>query len=483
MDSMNGLLDALPVVNWKRPAVSLFPELLSHIFMLGVQSWGGVEFPHNITIPDMGRIRKARFTLAAVCKRWREVVVSTPAIWSAIMLSYSKKGFDSNLFMTEFDRSGNHLLSLYITDFSPSPHISRKGTSVIKTRTFNVAHKVLQRCKSINIDSNQLLVDHLLGPLSKIPLPNLRALSISTHPQRISSTTTVIDLSSAPGLRDLRLQFPQSKYPVRLKISSHAALRCLKVSTRTIPQEVIGAINQNLSLEVFSWTTVQTSLYRPFHSQIPPMLHLRQLALSGKIALSTLASFDAPNLTVLDILYQGKNESEAPPYPFPTLVEILFPNLQVLNIGGHSQTIRAHESTVISFIRAHSTLKIVSVSQDITEPLAEALCSLPSLLHVTASRNRLHHAQVLPLLRNWYTRTISIPGWSSPTLHLQNAYNLNMWSSDEINNPDLSKFLHQIWVESPVFKGQEGAAYWDDLLGVMTRERSSSSSESEPRIM
>ncbi|KAF8308427.1 hypothetical protein DL93DRAFT_2159007 [Clavulina sp. PMI_390] len=361
---MTLLLDKLPALNWKQPAVSIFPELLTHIFMFVVRDWGESESPNGINIRDMKRIRKARFTLAAVCQRWREVAISTPALWSTILLPYSRISFNIDLFMYELGRSGNSLLSLYIADLPGSLHTPREGT---------------------------------------------------------------------------------------------------RVSTLVTPREIMIIVTQNPSLEAFLWSTLQTAPSEPLQNQFLPMPHLRQLALSGKIALSTVSFFDAPNLTVLELLYQGRNQSEAPLFPFPPLKDIFFPDLRVLHIGGHTDTLQTNDAAIISFLCVHSSLQVFSLSGDITEALAEVLSALPSLLHVAAKGT-----YAKPPLRKWCAKKVSVLSWVSPTLYIHDLYHPNVWALDKFKkDPELLMFARQIWVDRPVYRGQVGATYWDDLLSTM----------------
>ncbi|KAF8315216.1 hypothetical protein DL93DRAFT_929572 [Clavulina sp. PMI_390] len=470
MEGSNKDLGELVARNWRKPAVSLFPELMARIFVLVVRSWGGVELPHQIKAMNMKHIRRARFTIAAICRQWREVALSTQLIWSAIMISHERAGFASDLFAMELGRSGDSLLSLHITDPFWSHTTPVPETISIKTTIVSAAQQAIPRCKNITITAGQMLVGRLLNPLSEVPLPNLESLSASSHPQDFPFSLSLINLSSASRLRELRLHFSYQTHLVHLKVSPDADLCSIKLSTSLAPEDVITIVAQSPSLKEFTWNELRGDVSQPFQIEYPGMLYLRELYLHGGVPVSTLGSFRSLELTVLELIYHGLDALTAPPTPFPLLESIFFPNLRVLHIGGYRQMIQDHEPSFVSFILAHSNLRVISVVGHITEPLAKALSALPSLLHLTAANDGNNVSRVLPVIRKWCTKARSTVEWKPPTLFVYGVPHPGSWDMGEIKDElDLLGFVQQIWVDKPIFLHQAGASYWDDFLTRMTR--------------
>ncbi|KAF8309406.1 hypothetical protein DL93DRAFT_2085673 [Clavulina sp. PMI_390] len=413
-------------------------------------------------------IRKARFTLAVVCKRWREVALSSQSLWSVILIAPRKKsGFHSDLFNEELNRSGNSLLSVLITDPFGLPRNPRPEIIAGKIEIVRAAKEVLPRCKDIIIHGNQVLVARMLSPLSDVPLPNLQSIYASSHLNDISPHINRIDLSSAVALSSLRFHFSAGEHPIRLSVSPDANLRCVEVSSPIVPQDIVDILAHAPLLEEFTWTTLESIPSQSLQKPLPQMTYLRQLVLYGEIPLSILGSFQAPQLTILEIIYRGPDDSAAPSLPFPTLASISFPHLRILYIDGYRRMIRNYEPSIVGFLRAHPTLQVVSLSEHVTEPLVEALCAIPSLSYVSSSNDEDNDTHALPLIRKWHARSISSQGCRLPALYLDQVHYPNLWDSEELrNDPELLEFAQKILVYV-MFSQREGLVYWGNFLRTM----------------
>ncbi|KAF8309404.1 hypothetical protein DL93DRAFT_2170362 [Clavulina sp. PMI_390] len=469
MDAARSLRDDLPSPNRQNPAVSLPPELLVQIFALVLRSWAGAALPHQVTIWQMKRIRQGRLNLAAVCRRWRDVAVSAQSLWGVIMISSTKKaGFNRDLFTKEIIHSGDSLLSLFITYPLVLPRNVPPETMADYVEGADAAQQVLLRCKDIIFHGNHLLVNRLLNPINAIPMINLKSLSVNSSLTATLPHIDIIDLSTAVALQDLRLYFSGFEYPIRLKVSPDASFRCLEVSSPVVPRDIVDILAHSPSLEGFTWTALAATPTHSFQIPLPQMPYLRQLALYGEMPLSMLDAFHAPQVMILEINYRGPNHSEAPSIPFPKIASILFPNLRVLYIDGYRRVIRNYEPTLIDFLRTHRTLQVISLSEHITEPLAEALYSLPALGHLSTGNDENNNTHALPLIRKWHAKLNSTPGWRPPTLYLDDVYYPNLWDSDELKRePELLEFARQIALDNTILIQQETPAYWDDVLDNM----------------
>ncbi|KAF8309405.1 hypothetical protein DL93DRAFT_1762037 [Clavulina sp. PMI_390] len=461
--------DELFALNRQRPAVSLFPELLVHIFTLTVRSWAGAPFPHQFGPHSAKFIRKTRFTLAAVCTRWREVVLSTQSLWNVIMISIGENvGFDSDHLLTkELGRSGDSLLSLLVTEPFGFPRSIPPEVIARKKAVADTARQMLPRCKNIIIHSDQVLIARMLSPSNDMPASNLQSLSISSRFNHLSPDINLIDLTSAVGLRDLRLNFNGGEHPIRLNISPQAALHCLDVSAPIASQDIVDMVARSHSLEEFTWYTLEASRSELFQTPLPSMPYLVNLVLYGQLPLSMLPSFRAPQLMILEIMYRGPDDDKAPTIPFPKLASISFPGLRVLYVDGHRRMVRKYEPSLVSFLKAHPTLQVVSLPEHTTEPLADAISNMPCLSFLVTSDDKEDGIHAMPLIRRWYAKSIAIQGWRSPILRIEGVYYPNLWEVKELKkNPGLLEFAQKIVVDT-IFWQRGGPTYWDAFLSGM----------------
>ncbi|KXN92689.1 hypothetical protein AN958_06965 [Leucoagaricus sp. SymC.cos] len=99
----------------------LFPDVLSHIFLLVCdrESYQGQKMAHR---------------LAGVCRYWQSVALSTPLLWSSLILFFGKRVVDvtrqcyarANLLRLHLDRVIDTPLSLTFLFDTSSPHLSRE---------------------------------------------------------------------------------------------------------------------------------------------------------------------------------------------------------------------------------------------------------------------------------------------------------------------------------------------------------------------
>ncbi|KAF8309431.1 hypothetical protein DL93DRAFT_2170387 [Clavulina sp. PMI_390] len=460
--------DRLRSRNWQNRSVSLLPELLVHIFVSVLRNCGTTS-THKFGVTNMEMLRRARLSLAAVCTRWRDVVISNQVLWTVIMIRQGRHGFARDLFLEELDRSGNSLLSLLVTTPSLVSRFADSRTKDSSAALISAAQLALPRCKIITIHTHQTLAAQLLNCISDVPLPNLQSLSVITDPSNSMSIQPIsVDLTASPGLRELRLDLLDINFPGHLTISPNTALRCLEASQSVVSEDIVDILALSHSLEEITWVVLNSVALQPIERLLPSMLCLRRLVLHGKIPLSMLNHFHAPQLVVLEMIYQGLNKFKIPTPALPPLKSVHFPDLRVVYIDGYRRMIRNHEASIANFLAAHSTLQFVSLSEHITEPLAEALCALPSLAHVSARNDQEISTHPLPLIRQWYTKATANPRWKPPTLHLPGVYLPDLWYSEELSKePALCRFAQQVVLHKQVFKQQEDVPYWDTLLATL----------------
>ncbi|KAF7334556.1 hypothetical protein MVEN_02285500 [Mycena venus] len=170
------------------PIYSLPPEIIAEIFINFVPTYP--EFP-----PYSGVL--SPLVLGRVCRHWRAIALSTPALWSSLSLAVSDPDAVQteklDLLRTWLARSGNCPLSLSLT----GPTTSDFFTQFIETAVAHCtrwAHLDLL----IPFDSLHLLQDH--------PMPLLRDLTIGPTDLRHDVDFTLpLFIDNAPQLRHVVL--------------------------------------------------------------------------------------------------------------------------------------------------------------------------------------------------------------------------------------------------------------------------------------
>ncbi|KAF9535328.1 hypothetical protein CPB83DRAFT_4928 [Crepidotus variabilis] len=178
-------------------------EILSHIFTLSLIEFREVSLNR---ITDLNIV--SPFLLGSVCRRWRDVVWSTPELWSTMYLHLSERNLKDAKAMVEewLKRSGN--LPLYIrlscdplkSPGSPDPVVTSKEEA---TALISALHRFAGRWHSLDIRLPTSLFSsfELATTATDCPLANLYI----DPPDGQSDSTHTLSINPLPQLRKLHL--------------------------------------------------------------------------------------------------------------------------------------------------------------------------------------------------------------------------------------------------------------------------------------
>ncbi|KAJ7766736.1 hypothetical protein B0H16DRAFT_371824 [Mycena metata] len=336
----NGRIQFTPFV----PGPIFPPEILGEIFIHCLEGADPV-FPCPESAPLL---------LCRICRRWRDVALSTPALWSSVFLDLDKLAdpgcYDASSSYTVsrqwLDNARAIPLSLGLADIVEG-HAPNDQLKSLVAFVLSLSHQ--WRSLELELEAPSILAKSAFRDF-KGAVPLLEKLSISTYHRAIRIT-----FPTAPKLRELSVTTYNSKiqvpWPQLLTfrsedISIASCLNILRHSSRLV--------NGTFKIRGNPLTLPRTVVVRP---------HLRHLALGA-----AYSSFRQPllPLTILDCLKT------------PALKSL---TLESADSGtGHTVAV----SSLLSFIsRSSPRLHTLALSFISTTPAAliECLKATPSLVH------------------------------------------------------------------------------------------------------
>ncbi|KAJ7130372.1 hypothetical protein C8R44DRAFT_872183 [Mycena epipterygia] len=185
-DLPQGRLDA-----YTYPVLTLPNEIVSEIFVHFLP-----VYPRRP--PMIGRLSPA--SLGQICRKWREITLSTPALWAAITLPLPTEKRDPQrlqLLETYLERLGSRLLSIQLVTYG-----SRELTSFVQAIA---PHSARWEYLDLCIPHNSLRSWNFEGPL-----PFLWSLKISTW--ETEDNPALCTFQTAPLLRSVALQYYYDNY-------------------------------------------------------------------------------------------------------------------------------------------------------------------------------------------------------------------------------------------------------------------------------
>ncbi|KAF8311060.1 hypothetical protein DL93DRAFT_1513011 [Clavulina sp. PMI_390] len=483
----------------QNPAVNLPPELLSTVFLYALRNYGHI-CPQHISPAEISSMRRARLNISAVCVRWREVALSTQVLWSIAtfppLVSTSQLSFNAStrdassseaandidgvsrfvmsIFDDEVSRAGNCTLSLHIIDLNPLRALGRSPIPIppsLTEKCFRIIEELLPHCKHLEVTGDTKLIHRLLclpGPThSPLPCPALQSLSVSTWPDHgARHMSSVLDLSWAKHLRELKLTNHVYKQRLGLKISSEAVLQRLE-AVNMLLQDIMTVLAQSPHLEELYWESSDHDVavpQTPVH--MPCVIHL---ILYGPNMPYLLRTLDAPQLERLEIHSPWGSVDNFLPSPPPKPCQ--FPRLRVFILFMPLMLFDSSESAFGRFIQVHSNLQVIRLQHGwIAGSFIESLSALPSLRHVSTQYRSLHEdIGPMALLQAWYAKASLGPADSPlPTLYVRGG---TLSKKIQLLEPsEFSEFARNVVVSSPLIaSGLRGAEYWDEIFHALDR--------------
>ncbi|KAF8309403.1 hypothetical protein DL93DRAFT_1762916 [Clavulina sp. PMI_390] len=481
-------------LNWQQPAVSLLPEILSQIFISTLRGFGHVD-PQHISSENVHSMRQTRLTLCAVCSRWRQVSLCTQLLWSIISFP---SDYDGDVYTTtttpwsgetsasviifneEIKRSGQCPLSLYLMTAARDPWERRPWPlPMFYHELVTTIKPLLIRCRHLHFWGDKELFFRLISHLDSSPTPYLQSISTSLQPDLSNPQERIIDLSQAHRISEVRVHSDYDEedsnpaaIPLQLKLSAEYLPRRVDIDVAVNHQNIMALFTQSSSLEEFYWISSDRRFELP-RTPLPPVPHLRHLILFARVPPTLLERLDAPALARLETRFPWEPDEV---FPLPLSSSRSFPNLRALVLGGHRGTMHEHELIIIGFIQSHPSLQIVGLPGHITEGVVEALATLPSLGHVSATLE-FHASETTglnSLLRRWQTAAIANGSGSShlsrPTLYIEGPFGISREAVSLVEEDGLLAFAKQRILDYPPFlHGQTSGAYWDEIISKVER--------------
>ncbi|KAJ7766722.1 hypothetical protein B0H16DRAFT_371586 [Mycena metata] len=181
-----------------RPRATLPPEILGEIFICCVEK--------NASYPIDPNPEKPPLLFTRICRRWRDVAVSTPALWNSLALDFDlmlKNEASVVMYQNWLSRAQSTLLSLSLVDIDERA-VPLGPVALLLRAMVGMS----QRWQSINLDLGQDVTEFLFPIEGAFPL--LEKLTIS-----VLASQVPIFFCNAPKLRQVRATFynPQIQVP------------------------------------------------------------------------------------------------------------------------------------------------------------------------------------------------------------------------------------------------------------------------------
>ncbi|KAG9022185.1 hypothetical protein FS837_006546, partial [Tulasnella sp. UAMH 9824] len=241
------------------------PELLSYILEL-------------TCLADAPSQTQTAAVLGRVSKLWRQMIYSTPAIWTSFYVSKDK---DPRSLEAPLLRSGGMPFDVHVVDNETRLKAAREQLNALAEHS--------ARWRNVEISHPEAFT--LLGKAVPLFLPELQSLAVQTTSYPLSDTPMYLyaipDYPATPN------------FPLGWKNRMYASLLCLDLCDIELrPQETedfLGFLEAHSTLEKLSLRNVwEVDAYIPSRTVVLP--HLKELQLRGIPSSEILRWITAPNL-------------------------------------------------------------------------------------------------------------------------------------------------------------------------------------------
>ncbi|KAJ7633186.1 hypothetical protein FB45DRAFT_914563, partial [Roridomyces roridus] len=319
IDKLQRLMDSLlaerdqccqTLADFKYPILTLPTEILSEIFLQFLPPYP--ERPSFIG-------KKSPSFLLQICRRWRDVALATPALWSTMnLLLYNSNHHaqQRDLLKIWLQRSGNCALSIRVDYLKEA---NDDGTIIEECLAALLRHA--SRWQDIDVT---LPFEELRGISGAMPF--LRSVTIGIESWEERPEEPVVLFADAPALKHVVLSRSFDPFMVSLPWSQITTLNADEFYTN----EIVEILRQTTMLEDCTLTILSGAVSLPASSIHIPSLPLRSLRLKwddypnpGQGAHEAQQLFRALHLPALETLMV--HEIFLGPHPIATLPAV-FPN-------------------------------------------------------------------------------------------------------------------------------------------------------------
>ncbi|KAL0563597.1 hypothetical protein V5O48_018468 [Marasmius crinis-equi] len=364
-------------MNKRRAALSLMRKMPMELWQM-IFSWVCLSEEFSLDFSDTRTVQTTTNVLASVCRLWRRITHSTPALWCSIRVDLQDLVTDFRpLIKLSLRNSSGRPLRISITDFSDSSFSCNGFTddrprhstlAQLQDDTFHFLLSNLSRCRELHLQMNHLPLRQPLLDLSSLESFFTNVVPDVYEALFYSTGWLWESISNAPHLTDLSVYRlpPSSAIPIRHL--RHLDVQLVsKVETRKF-FEVIPLI---ANLESLTIRQISIAIWEPW-AGVRPM-----------------------NLTRLRHLSLDTDTKHHPILPRQFLGALTLPSLESFDLKTACVSVEASEdnnfAAIVAFLRRNSrSLKALNVQFRVAQSvfqldefsLSDIVAPLPELNHL-----------------------------------------------------------------------------------------------------
>ncbi|KAF8522607.1 hypothetical protein BU17DRAFT_86877 [Hysterangium stoloniferum] len=335
----------------------IFLYSIPHIPASSIDGTRNFEFiPHGWTYPD-----RVRANIMSVSRHWHTTALSTPAVWSTVILS-SRHSFRRYYLEPLFSRSKDHQLDVYMR---PQISIGQPSDFFASWQEFKAVVALIRshmaRIRILAVDSRSSAVQAVLRELFSAGAPTdmKNLLTFGALESNVSAGYSIHSPSelshgtiNAPNLFTLTLSPASITFLETFTPRSLIQLERMTISTLywCFPPN-IDRLSLCHKLRYLCWRDVGGVCRRtnmPKSVFLPSLKELELVTISPNYMIPFLRSLDAPELESLDFRTTGASSHPSMPHPNGADVIVMFlpkvPRIQHILLTSMSWIGRSVES-------------------------------------------------------------------------------------------------------------------------------------------